>query len=336
MINLQYSFYFFSTLIDNTLTDPLKTLPKAQLNAFKVIVKRIEWLLKDEIASALINVSPVTEATLDNVADHVKNSTTDNCQFRRISLRFVCGLEKSLQLFLVELSEARINNYRLVSKGKYFYLSGGDSDVHDTAVDISKSNELNSDLLHETAIGERVEDADVTGVQQNEEQEDQAGIHETDMESGELLADVDTAEVIKAADDFSVCSDEDDTYHFCKQIIVDAIELSLPSRRECLWDDSARSRSGSLPLPVRGNGDIVRRRFSDTGISYTKSEDLSLNFEDFTVELQEFQQRDTPRKIGPDFWLFASVQGSEVIVFHHKRYLSLFSSVSYFCNICKE
>ena len=112
-----------STCIDDNMADPLKSLPKSQLNAVKVIVKKIEWLLKDEIASALRAVSPVTETTLDKVAEHVQSSKEDNCKFEYLPLRFVFGLDKSLQLFLNDLGNARVEGYLLRKEGKYYYLT---------------------------------------------------------------------------------------------------------------------------------------------------------------------------------------------------------------------
>ena len=264
-----------------------------------MIVKKIEWLLKDEIASALINVSPVTEATLDNVADHVKSSTAKNCQFHLISLRFVCGLEKSLQLFLAELSKARVGNYHFVSKGKYFYLAGDDSRDHDTRGTKEKeSGTVSDESLRHQSMGNDEETGDMDG---------KDGIDEFYNNKS------------KSLDKFVLPEEKDNMYKFCQQILMDILDASLTNQEEDPLDETTRLRSGSLPLPGKENEDIVRRRFSDTGISYNKSEDLSLTLEDMTLDLQGFQTHDTPRKTGPDFWLFACVQGSEVTVYYHKR-----------------
>lgn len=290
-------------------------MPKTQLNAFKVIVRRIEWLLKDEIASALINTSPVTEATLDNVADHVRNSTAENCQFQRISLRFVCGLEKSLQLFLAELSKGSINKFRLVKKGMYFYLAGGDS-----------ASNGNGDEGPLCAAIESITTQDVDGRagETIEEQKDSEAAFKADKESRVPVLSFCDDESSKLEEDNAKPNDSVNVYEFCEQIILDAFELSFKDQEDCKCNESSRSRSGSVPIPTRESGDIIRRRFSDTGISYTRSEDLSLNLDDWPQDLQGFQQNETPRKTGPDFWLFASVQGSEVIVFFHKRLIFSF------------
>ena len=291
------------------MTDPLKTLPKAQLNAFKLIVKRIEWLLKDEIASALINVSPVTEATLDNVADHVKSSTAKNCQFHLISLRFVCGLEKSLQLFLSELSRAKVGNYRLVSKGKYFYLTGDESNKHEIEVQ-GKGEGKESGSGSEESTNHECENG--VNFQQTNGTDSKDGLGE--RPGGELGLNVSSAVY-----ESMLQEDGDDLYEFCQKVLLEIVDFSISCVGERSLDDSLRSRSGSLPLPEKENEDIVRRRFSDTGISYSNGNDLSLNLEDMVVDFDGFQTHGTPRNTGPNFWLFASVQGSEVIVYHHKR-----------------
>ena len=301
------------------MTDPLKTLPKTQLNAFKVIVKRIEWLLKDEIASALINISPVTEATLDNVAEHVRSSTAKNCQFHLTSLRFVCGLDKSLQLFLTELSKAKINSYRLVSRGKYFYLTGDELDKRVVNGNGDEEAEAVEEVVARRQHKQSV-DHEKTKDGIGERPQPHLKPQENEKEAGEQS---DAANVDSIQSDLvngcMVVEDRDDVYSLCRQIVVEVLDTTLSNQEEGSYDDRVRSRSGSLPLLGKENGEIVRRRFSDTGISYCKSGDLSLTLEDLPLDLQGFETHDTPRKTGPEFWLFASVQGSEVTVYYHKK-----------------
>ena len=333
--------------------DPLKTLPKAQLNAFKIIVKKIEWLLKDEIASALINTSPVIEATLDNVADHVKNSSTDNCQFRRISLRFVCGLDKSLQLFMSELSRAKINDYRFLNKGKYFYLAADDlnekyvrkADTNErTDLDIKElqtSKCISPELCLNREENSQYDVDDVTrtldsnevekGFEEKSEFLDYVASNGEDCanEDNELLADTETVSKCGQLTSGSFESKKDELA-LCKEIlleIVDSVVKGLDREAKTI-EDTLRSRSGSLPLPGRDNTEIIRRRYSDTKISYEKDNELTLNLQDTSTDLSAFHKDYSFQKTGPDFWLFASVHGSEVIVYHHKRY-----AIYAFCKI---
>ena len=284
-----------------------------------MIVRRIEWLLKDEIASALINVSPVTEATLDNVAEHVRSSTAKNCQFHLTSLRFVCGLEKSLQLFLTELSRAKINSYRLVGKGKYFYLTGDELDKHvingnEDVIIEAADEEVAKRQCKNSVDHERTKD----GVGERflphlkpQENEKEAGDQSNDTKLDSIKSDL--------VSGCMVAEGRGDADSICHQIVLEVLDVALSDLEEGSCDDRTRSRSGSLPLPVKENGEIVRRRFSDTGISYCRDGDLSLTLEDLPLDLQGFETHNTPRKTGPEFWLFACVQGSEVTVYYHKR-----------------
>ena len=57
--------------------------------------------MRDEIAAFLLDVSPVTEATLQLVANHVASSTgRPSCLMEVVPLHFVFGPEQSLSKFL--------------------------------------------------------------------------------------------------------------------------------------------------------------------------------------------------------------------------------------------
>lgn len=62
---------------------------------------QIKWLLRDEIASAMLHMYPLTEQTLEMVAAHVESSRqARNCICESISLNFVCGMEQSRDKFM--------------------------------------------------------------------------------------------------------------------------------------------------------------------------------------------------------------------------------------------
>ena len=371
--------FCFSTLIDNALTDPLKTLPKAQLNAFKVIVKKIEWLLRDEIASALRSASPVTEATLDNVADHVKSSNASNCQFRRISLRFVSGLDKSLQLFLDELSRAEINDYHLENKGKYFYFvpnqttGANGTAVEKSETDIQERKDSKSDGLSrkESVVNDtnRSMNQEPTESRANEDATEQETVLDEDValeilpneletkaKAQDATKDISSVLSLKQPSDYveGVEDDrsideghcpsleqaaireqvqetqdemEESIFAICQEIVLKTLDIALQnsSNETNISDISPRSRSESLPPPLMEAKQIVRRRYSDPGTSCVKRKEMSLNLDDSSAEYRgfSFQECITPReKYNPGFWLFARVQGSEVMVFLHKRYMT--------------
>ena len=80
--------------------DPLSSLPKYQHRAVDDCKKQLEWLLTDEICSAMRQVSPVTSTTLDMVAAHVKGSNEKpKCIHNEIPLQFVYGPEQSMVHF---------------------------------------------------------------------------------------------------------------------------------------------------------------------------------------------------------------------------------------------
>ena len=62
---------------------------------------QIQWLLTDEIASAMRSIVPVSLETLEMVAGHVKGSEDrPMCFAENVPLHFVYGPEQSLTPFI--------------------------------------------------------------------------------------------------------------------------------------------------------------------------------------------------------------------------------------------
>ena len=81
-------------------SDPVSNLPKPQNRAIESCKEELCWLLKDEIASAMRLIVPVTATTLAKVANHVKISVDQpKCVFHSENLRFVYGPKKSMEYF---------------------------------------------------------------------------------------------------------------------------------------------------------------------------------------------------------------------------------------------
>lgn len=79
--------------------------------------QEIEWLLEDEISSALRRQVPITEENLDRVAAHIcSNPESKNCVVKKEYFNFVTGLggkmSNSLMLFFAELDNVTFD-YRL-------------------------------------------------------------------------------------------------------------------------------------------------------------------------------------------------------------------------------
>ncbi|XP_065662266.1 KICSTOR complex protein SZT2 isoform X3 [Hydra vulgaris] len=105
--------------------DGLDGLTRDQKNAVSNVIEEINWLLKDEIASALRTHGPVVETSLDIVAEHVRNSpNVENCKFEKRYFKFVTGIETvsdlSSSLFIYELESVNLDGYILKRVGKYY------------------------------------------------------------------------------------------------------------------------------------------------------------------------------------------------------------------------
>ena len=62
---------------------------------------QIKWLLRDEIASAMLHTCHLKEANLEMVVAHVESSHhARNCISESIPLNFVCGMEQSKERFM--------------------------------------------------------------------------------------------------------------------------------------------------------------------------------------------------------------------------------------------
>ena len=75
-------------------SDSIEHLPLKQRSAVENACREIEWLLEDEIASALRRQAPITEENLNRVAEHIRSSYTENknCVFQKKHFNFVTGM----------------------------------------------------------------------------------------------------------------------------------------------------------------------------------------------------------------------------------------------------
>ncbi|XP_071800440.1 KICSTOR complex protein SZT2-like isoform X4 [Asterias amurensis] len=110
--------------MDNGCCEILGSLPEEQINAIHKTEDEIKWLLKDEMASAMHHIFPVTVETLYMVAQHVRDSFHDkpSCKATEIPLQFVFGPEQSLAKFTEDLKKLDIPGYELNKVGHYYHL----------------------------------------------------------------------------------------------------------------------------------------------------------------------------------------------------------------------
>ncbi|XP_062252253.1 KICSTOR complex protein SZT2 isoform X5 [Platichthys flesus] len=105
--------------------DPLSKLPGAHKLAILATMDQIQWLLEDEIVSALRHTRVISSATLQKVAEHVlRSSGRPHCQCEDVPLQFVFGPEQSLEKFKEEFHRMSFSGYVLNGqKDNFYYIS---------------------------------------------------------------------------------------------------------------------------------------------------------------------------------------------------------------------
>ena len=97
-------------------------LPLYQYTAIKNLKEEIDWLLRDETATAYLDKSSLTEDTLNFVARHVAESKDrSSCYTEKVPLHFVFPSENSVPKFLEELTKFEIDRYCIRQEGSLFY-----------------------------------------------------------------------------------------------------------------------------------------------------------------------------------------------------------------------
>ncbi|XP_030063288.1 KICSTOR complex protein SZT2 isoform X2 [Microcaecilia unicolor] len=90
----------------------LSRLPIIQRQAIEITMTQIQWLLEDEIVSALRHSRFITTAILRKVANHVYDSQDHpNCRSELVLLQFVFGCDHSLEKFKEEFRRMNLPGY---------------------------------------------------------------------------------------------------------------------------------------------------------------------------------------------------------------------------------
>ncbi|XP_021342251.1 protein SZT2-like isoform X1 [Mizuhopecten yessoensis] len=158
------------------LQDPIAHLPKLQQHAVHRCKEEIEWLLKDEIVSALRHLQPVKTDALHFVTEHVRLSAEmgkPNCATEKVKLSFVYGSEHSLLKFKEEFERLNYLGYRLMKEEDYYYVVKGR-----TITNLSHAKALNTALVELSREG--------TPAKQNIQLKTDI-FHATDLESPEVM-----------------------------------------------------------------------------------------------------------------------------------------------------
>ncbi|XP_025109017.1 KICSTOR complex protein SZT2-like isoform X3 [Pomacea canaliculata] len=106
--------------------DSMNHLPRVQQEAVMKFKSEVEWLFYDEVASALRHLHPLNADALEFVMRHVSSSSSrerPSIVHQEISLLFVYGTQRSMQLFVEEFERMSIPGYRLNKLKGYYYLA---------------------------------------------------------------------------------------------------------------------------------------------------------------------------------------------------------------------
>lgn len=125
----------------NTKTEPMQEkmshLPLYQYNAIANLKDEIDWLLRDETATSLLDHSSPSAETLKFIAHHVSESTgRSSCSMDKVLLHFVFSSESSVPKFLKELKNLQIDRYCICQEGDLFYFIK----IPETAISDTKSD----------------------------------------------------------------------------------------------------------------------------------------------------------------------------------------------------
>ena len=103
--------------------DQLHQLTNYQHLAVTMTKEEVEWLLRDEIASALLQSHPVKVKTMEMVTAHVKSSLKSlSCCHEIIPLNFVASPQQCVDMFKEELKKMKLPGYQLKEVESYFYI----------------------------------------------------------------------------------------------------------------------------------------------------------------------------------------------------------------------
>ncbi|EFN84896.1 KICSTOR complex protein SZT2 isoform X2 [Harpegnathos saltator] len=110
----------------NAKTEPMQermpNLPLYQHSAIISLKDEIEWLLRDETATALLDHPSPNADTLRFIAHHVSDSAgRSSCSLDKVPLHFVFSSESSAPKFLKELRSLQIDKYCICQESDLFY-----------------------------------------------------------------------------------------------------------------------------------------------------------------------------------------------------------------------
>ncbi|XP_063994970.1 KICSTOR complex protein SZT2-like [Diachasmimorpha longicaudata] len=143
---------------DLLLRERIAHLPHHQHNAISNLRMEIEWLLRDEIATALLDRTPATEETLDFVAKHVAESSgTTSCHLDKVPLQFVFSSSNSAPKFHEELIKMEVDRYKIKQLERFLYFVKDNKTVSEVE---TSCNETKLDINDEDRSTVELDDSD--------------------------------------------------------------------------------------------------------------------------------------------------------------------------------
>uniref|UniRef100_A0A0C9R6N5 Szt2 protein n=1 Tax=Fopius arisanus TaxID=64838 RepID=A0A0C9R6N5_9HYME len=128
---------------DILLRERIAHLPHHQHDAISKLRLEIEWLLRDEIATALLDSSPPTEETLEFVAKHVSESSgRTSCHIDKVPLQFVFSSSNSAPKFNEELIKMEVDRYTIKQLERFLYFIKDEKTTNDTETSIQDKIEI--------------------------------------------------------------------------------------------------------------------------------------------------------------------------------------------------
>lgn len=119
-----------------------------QHSAIANLKDEIDWLLRDETATALLDHPSPNADTLRFIAHHVSDSAgRSSCSLDKVPLHFVFSSESSAPKFLKELKSLQLDKYCICQEGDLFYfVKKPEAAIPDAMVRPEAEIDLDNDL----------------------------------------------------------------------------------------------------------------------------------------------------------------------------------------------
>lgn len=291
----------------------LNHLPELQHRAVSTLKEEIEWLLKDEMATSLLDVEPISMDTLNMVIQHVENSIDKtSCKKDVINLNFVYGATQSHTKFLQEFKKMPLNmydgtHYKLCENEDLYYVIKK-NDGPEMITDIDKVKQVKDNL-------QSMEIKDVNSQQ--------------DKDTSQQLETSEFKDISRSLESKNISQIKDASRISEDSVLSNAdSEYNLRHDMYNLHNDSTYIRNDLICT----RADTICND-SNEHLCYQQSDISSVigsvfGTEDYHDDSDEenydwLLQLDKKRNILPNFWLILRIEQDAVTIYFHCRFLEL-------------